>query len=390
MEKTGKGIIREYMSRCRNPFVVALFPLVILPFLFTSDSTPGKILLVLKVIYTILLGFVYGIRISKGYTVLFIITIASTVVTVLTRGGVGIACLFAILLFALFTFSQIQVDEKLLSTIYFLNSIFCYIIYVYTVYQPFVMFYNSTNSIITVPWFINHYARLNSNTCGILGLAGFFYFVASSENIKTNRRKKVTFCILVYILTIILVLLTRCRSALLALLLFPFVWFANQRGHFRKWVYYVYVGGILIFALIMLLIIDDNKYDNIDEASLFYKSFLSGRTKIWRCAVEGFAQSWLWGQGNNYLFANVNTTSAHNVLLGILVTLGIIPALSYVWILMIPGKVFSYQTKRDHFTVAQICFLSSLVISIFECTLTDSCLNFLFLPLLLMPKLSNR
>lgn len=346
-------------------------PLEVLPFLCEPDSLLGKALLLIK---AALLGILYCLYADKQkwYThAMLLIACASMGVSVLKHGGAGIALLVLTLLFALLTFTRIEIETERLSKLYFALAIGGSIIVV------FGMIVNYTNGLQSLSW----RGIFNPNTFGMVFLSAYFYFETA---VNKNLQKRISLTnVLISGAFLFLLIRSSCRSAVICMIVF-FVWLFVAKGRkFNKAIYYSIVIASLSICFVVAFVEQWlNVSSTANDVQLMGKKLFSGRETIWSTSLTGFIESPLWGQPIEYLADTTHLKSAHNVFMGILFSTGLIPSLVYLIILLVPGFLFVSEDKQE-IALNKLCFFVSLILSTFECVYTDNRLNLLFLPLLL-------
>ena len=119
--------------------------------------------------------------------------------------------------------------------------------------------------------------------------------------------------------------------------------------------------------------------DRIGGINILGKSLFTGRETVWQSAFGLISESTIFGNGTDFLLDTVGgnkTASAHNTLLSIWYTLGVIPTATVAFFFVNGGG-----EKRDK--VTQLALLSSLFICFFESFYADPTIALFFLPFLL-------
>jgi O-antigen ligase len=140
--------------------------------------------------------------------------------------------------------------------------------------------------------------------------------------------------------------------------------------------------GILIFSLAFTFIYVFAS-ERLSDVSLLGKDLFTGRQIVWQSAFGLISESPLFGNGTDYLLDTVageKTASAHNTLLSIWYTLGVIPTATVAFFFVNRGREDA-SCKRDKIT--QISLLSSMIISFFESFYLDPTIGIFFLFFLL-------
>lgn len=345
-------------------------PLEVLPFLCEPESMMGKALLLIK---TVLFGILYILYADKQkwyIHVMLLITCVSMSISMLMHGGAGTVLLILTMFFALITFPKIEIEEKRLRNLYFLLAIGGAGTAIYG------MILNYINGITAFSW----RGGFNPNTFGIILLSVLFYSLSSMH---LNAKKISWMDLALFTLMLFLIIKSGCRSALLCVIVLLTFYVISCKTKFGRIAYYVIVAFSVLFCLAMAIIdlklnISETAYD----VMLFGKRVFSGREKVWATALNGFIASPLWGQSNEYLAGCTQLSSAHSVLMGILIATGVIPCIMYLKLLFSPKTLIGYNKAIDLLLINKLFFIACIILTAFECVYTDNRLNLLFLPLL--------
>lgn len=376
--------MKDFMNLVKNkmtiPLLYSIIPLTGLSFLFETDSVYGKILLICKFSLMSLLFLLHVYDIPKTQHFIFILLTLVMLISSLYNNNLGVFLLMMILFMAFIVFPQIELSITHKKNLLLLLGTITFCIFIYAMAAPLVQrdFFEYAS------WFIYCYSPLNANTCGFLIVASFFY-ISSSMDLITIKRDKWIISLL-FVVAVCFVLFLECRTALLILVIFAIAYLLSQRSWLKPVVYYVGLTFAMSFCIIYCLLWTEmNANLQTESIEILGKELFSGREKIWKAAFTGFLQHPLIGNGSEYLTKMTTFSSAHNVLLGILVIMGILPALGYIYFLFRPGYVLNIKEEQNgSLNIPQVCFIASIISTVFECSFTDARLNFLFLPLLLV------
>ena len=224
--------------------------------------------------------------------------------------------------------------------------------------------------------------RINKNSLGILILANFYGWMCF---LSTCKRFKVLLWIVragICAVCVYLLYLVGCRTAIGAMAIFIVLEFLKRKPFSYKQLRWLVILTMLLNVVIVPLYI--SIAETKGEVMLLGKNLFSGREYVWKSAWEYFQNSPWIGNGAMVAFAGPNKTvnaSAHNTILNIMCTLGILPAASFVFML---GRRLVSTRHYAYNRVAQLAFLSSLVLSLFESFYVDSHF-FVFFLILLLP-----
>lgn len=359
---------RQFLSKI---LIYNLIPLLILPYLFDSDSMIGKIILVLKFCNISFLYLLNCRSIKITNHVVIGLSCISMCISMCVNGGAGVFLLIVELFMALSVFPVVELSELTKRRVFICCGISSLMVIAYCV------FVNSTRALEVFAW--NGY--LNPNTIGMLFFGACMFFLAAlSDRIE---KKRWLFQAILLAVTFFLCYLTTCRSALFCLCFVALCLWLSKYQKLFGWVYLFAFICSVVFCFVYIgmanyLFAHSITYQNLNFLG---KKIYSGREAIWVQAINGFTINPLFGCGSEYLHETINRYSPHNVFLGILNMMGIVPALAYLYY-MLDLWHSARKCSKDGIAIAFVCFTGGLVLAAFECTLTDSRLNFLFLPLL--------
>lgn len=345
-------------------------PLEVLPFLCEPDSTMGKALLLIKAALFGILYFLYADK-QKWYThVLLLITCVSMGISVLRHGGAGTALLILTMFFALIAFPKIEIENNRLRWLYLFLAIGSTSIAIYG------MVLNYVNGVSAFSW----RGDFNPNTFGMILLSVLFYFLSCMH--LNDEKINWLDCVLLIVI-IFLIFKSNCRSALLCVIALVVMYVIFYKTKFGRAAYYVVAAlSMLICFTIAIFELKVNISESANRLELLGKKIFSGRERIWGAALEGFINSPFWGQPSEYLIEYTNLASAHNVFMGIIVSLGLLPGMLYIMLIYAPKTLLGNIDDLKPKHINKICFITTILLSTFECIYTDSRINMLFLPLL--------
>ena len=228
--------------------------------------------------------------------------------------------------------------------------------------------------------------RINKNSLGILVLANFYSWMCFLSTFR--RRKLLLWAIKAGICAVCayLLYLVGCRTAIGAMAMFVVLECMKRKPFSYKQLRWLVILVMLMNVVIVPVYISVAEMNA--DVMLLGKNLFSGREYVWQSAWEHFVNSPWIGNGAMVAFAGPNKTvnaSAHNTVLNIMCTLGILPAASFVFML---GRRLVSTRHYAYNRVAQFAFLSSLVLSLFESFYVDSHF-FIFFLILLLPVYSE-
>lgn len=306
------------------------------------------------------------------FLVIFMLNIFSVVFTIYLYGGEATVLNLFNILFALLVLSNTQINITIYRRIHLLSAVI-------------LSFYILTTDLSTID-FAYCYSlfggRLNSNSYGILTLANYYCWTCYLSTYKKRKALLIFANAGILLVSVYLLFISGCRTTIGAIAVFLFLGLIRKKS-----IPYRQFRCIIILIILMNLVLVPlyiNLADNNIDVVLFGKSLFSGREYVWKSAWNHFLNSpWIGNGGSISLVGPRNTTtvSAHNTLLNILYTLGVIPAASFIFML---GRRLPERRHYTYNRIAQLAFLSSLVLSFFESFYTDSHF-FVFYLILLLP-----
>lgn len=380
--------MQEYLKRIRRkvtiPFLYCMVPLIGLPFLVEPDGVLGKVFLVCKFGLIALLYILHFEKVKTTYHVIFGFLVISMLIASIINNAYGVFLLFSILFMAFIVFPVIDVPKQHKRNLLLLFELTAVGVFVYIISAAA----SHKGFLLNIKWYLDRYSPVNTNTCGFLLLTTFFYFVSYLDQFDFPKKRWIT--VILSLLFVVLLTFVACRTALFICVVFLVLYFLNKRFTIKPFVYYFGLAIVFFFCLLYCVL-----WNRVSETIqlgenflIFGKEVFSGRETIWITAFRGFLQKPIFGNGTEYLSEMTGFSSAHNVLLGILVNLGIFPAIGYIYFLLSPKYILSIKAEQDgRLTVPQLCFATSIFSTVFECSYTDARMNFLFLPLLLFCQL---
>ena len=217
-------------------------------------------------------------------------------------------------------------------------------------------------------------------------MMGFYYFTMTvcfmSWAMMSMSKKVRRLVVVFFILGAYCIYKTEARTSLLALALYGFALLIKKAKFIqdgKRFAWLILFGWILVLIIPIIYIW---LYKKFGDQGLFIlgKNFFTGRESVWADAFGMIMDSPIFGCGNEQVFAG-EFDSAHNSLLAIWKTSGIIPVLVYV-VLFVFCKSIS-QNKHKTVDVLKVALIGYLFIAAFETSYTDEtmCL-FGLLPLL--------
>lgn len=217
-------------------------------------------------------------------------------------------------------------------------------------------------------------------------MMGFYYFTMTvcfiSWAMMSLSKKVRRLVVVFFILGAYCIYKTDARTSLLALALYGFALLIKKAKFIqdgKRFAWLILFGWILVLIIPIIYIW---LYKKFGDQGLFIlgKDFFSGRESVWMDAFDMIMDSPILGSGNEQMFAGT-FGSAHNSLLAIWKTCGIIPVLVYVVLFVFCKSI--RQNKHKTVDALKVALIGYLFIAAFEASYTDgSMFIFGLLPLL--------
>ena len=342
-----------------NDLLIILLALVSLAILLLNT---GTVLLVIAIFLSSLLIVINLKQIKWYFLFLLIANVLSCVCTLLFYKGTGVVLIFLTLLMLCLVVNFVSFSKKARRCVYLIGA------------ASILLLVLTANSIsFSVNWLVLHdsYGRLvNNNTLGMYSVAFGFCLLLWNELRKGKKFKKL-FSVIIYIVSFVCACITGCRSAMFVLVLYfvlhKFIKKDLKIKSFRCIVILIFAVSLLFTGFYVIL------YTVVPNATILGKSLFSGRESVWSLAFSQILKSPLFGTGTDYLMGEFEST--HNMLLGILKNLGLIPLISIMISFIIYKRV--YISRKQQIMVISFC-----IFAFFETFMMD--LRFLFLFVFLM------
>lgn len=320
---------------------------------------------------------------------LAILTLAfATVSATINGSGYGSLVALANLLLFLSFFSNVRlnvVEKKILLSFLLLSIIVCLLVYSRKAVNTY--YYSIFPSITK--------ERLNPNTIAIYL---FFAYVFASQLIAFYKDRQTRICLqlLLFAVTLLLVLKTEARTALLAFLIYAIGLFSRVFANGKKARGIEdaspnkskHVNRVTFFAICLLFtFLFAFAYCALykiigGQVKILGKNLFTGRQDVWTDAFDKIKNNLMWGYSNKYVFSfnGMEYTNAHNSLISVLFMFGIVPACLTVALMV---WAFSNVVRERFNRFIIIAIYCCLIIMTFETLLTDANLylyfGFLFL-----------
>lgn len=222
---------------------------------------------------------------------------------------------------------------------------------------------------------------INPNMIGLLIMTAVFFAINYASLMELKDKTKLLTCIIIECIGLVLVWLTDCRSALVALFLFGLAVIFIRKPLCYKWYKAATVTillGSLLFTVVYLVL-----FRYVPNFTILNKSLFTGRQIVWSSAFEKILQSPIIGNGTDVKLDAVGghlTTSAHHMLLSLWYTLGVIPVATTTMFFINRSKN-SETAAIDR--VSQLAIICSLLVGFFESFYTEPVFQVFFILFLL-------
>ena len=292
----------------------------------------------------------------------------SMTATLMLHSGIGCALAFFNIISAMFVFNHISLSKEqarlLHKCTFLLIAVFCISVTIKISYKS-----------IKFADFIGN--SINSNLVGLIMLAMIFHAINCLHFSRLDKKRKYIAQILTLGIGFVLITLSACRSALISLFVFAVLFFIFKKP-FEYRTYKIIVVFLLLSSLLFTLVYVMLS-DVLSDVVILNKKLFTGREIVWRSAFEQISEHFVFGNGTDQPLETVGgatTVSAHNTLLSLWYTLGIIPVLTTVFFFVNKGRS-TVKCKSNRFS--QFAFIATLFVCFFESFYTDAALQTIFI-----------
>lgn len=346
-----------------------LLPILGFAYLLFYGKSSVEMGILILMLFTSLVIFLAGFTYTITKIFVLLLNVTSLLVTGIFYSSWGSIIQFLTLLILLLVLNDIIVDRKVYKNLHLLTFVLL-TLFVYT---------------IKIPDNLTHIrllsgSNINPNMLAMIALAAFGHFKCFIDETNIHKSKRGILTLLFVVVTVYKILQLECRSALIVLLGFVVASMIIRKPlkykTYKLLSIIIMVGSLLFVLLYMWL------YYKVGNIQILGKSLFTGREIIWGSAIDIIKEHFIFGCGNSIRFDTVHdmvTTTSHNTLIGLWKILGIIPTISFVFML-----ANNPCTKKQYnmLKTPQLFFLCSLVFCFFESFYTDAAL-FLFYVLFL-------
>lgn len=225
--------------------------------------------------------------------------------------------------------------------------------------------------------------KFNPNMVGILLFAALVLGVSGINNLFATKNTKRILSIVLFCIVVFLQIQTAARTTLAAEIMYVLI--VLVRNKFKIFKHEKHFKALIVFGFLVCLLIPVvyvALYNHMEGQSITIlgKNLFTGRQDVWQDAFRMIGENPVFGVGNEEKFVGVYE-SAHNSMLAIWKTSGVILLILYVIAFVIAKPKIAKQVDIDLFMRCAI--IPVIFIAAFETILTDSNLYvFALLPIL--------
>lgn len=315
----------------------------------------------------------FNIKKEREFLILMVANGLSMTITMLQHSGFGCAAITVNLFLCFFIFNNVEITAGKKAMVHLPVAIVLTYIVATMQYNEELLFYFDVCG-----------NKVNSNMYGMyIGLTLMHWMCVINQIGSTRKKELIKIAALAGLCYLFFPMLNAsgCRSAMLMVALFLLLFFVVRwkvSYFFYKGVSMLLLIASFVFPSVYLLV-----YCNIDNFELIGKSFFSGRQTVWLYVMEAILKHPVFGGGTDYLDAlaiSIGTDSPHHMLLGEWSVLGMLPTAT-LCVLIVNNSSMKERTNPDR--VSMLAFCSTLVLTFFESSYTESYLYMLMTPFLL-------
>lgn len=292
--------------------------------------------------------------------IIFIINCLFLILSMLRNGSLGVVITYYNIMVGLMVLNNISFSSRQIKTIRFfevflLTSLL--LSFSYTWQYGSIWVYDGDN-------------HINSNTYGILLLLLYLNIMCLIDSFTLKVRKKIILLVVLTIVAIYYIGQSGCRSAIIAVLTF-FVLNIYKQYKYKKFLLFFVIMGLTLPVIYISM------YEILGNVEFLGKNLFSGRQMLWRNTWNAIKEALFLGSGTTEKIQIGNglaTDSTHNVYLAFWKTIGIVPLISFIWLLF-RGKNTNWALYNN--SVNRKAFLSCMIICMVETLLNDNNYNYL-------------
>ena len=347
--------------------VVLLAFLSVVPLINISNTGIEQLALSVTLV-VLLLMFFQNIRvIGKRLRFLIIyLNAASIMITVCFHGGFGSAVMAMNLILVAMIYNNIEINQ----TIYVrLHLFLAVVLSLYIITADISYIWTTT----VTDLFGNTF---NSNMFAMFTLAAYLHWICFLFESRIKGWKRNTSFIALSVLSIYLIWISESRTAIIAILLFWFLFFFKKNA-FRNREFHVLTVLLLILSCVfpIIYVALANKFAGV---TVLGKSLFSGRQDVWKSTFNIIKEHPIFGSANEILLHDVGgklTVSTHNMMLGLMKMFGIMPSVTVAQQLVNNNSNANFGVRMK---IPQFAFIATIPCAFFESFYTNSHLYMLF------------
>lgn len=226
--------------------------------------------------------------------------------------------------------------------------------------------------------------HLNPNFVGYIFLCSYIIYVILFE---LNRKENFIFLIIYSLITLVLIYLYECRTAMLGLIIFfitlklPLKIYQNDK--IKKILPYILIFLGFIFAIFYILLWKIGF--NLNLRFIADKGIFSGRNRIWFELLPLILKNPIFGVGSNYQLASHSEFALHNTVFMVTATFGI-PSLIILFINVknLTQKIYYRIKSKTTLKIAIASLLTLFLVDIFESYIYWSNFNYFFFVIMIL------
>ena len=342
-------------------------------FAYWNDAF-NRIMILFDMAVLIFLGLLNNILSDKRIIIILCVNLVSLMITMMYHHSFGVTIVFLNLLLACFVFNQIQVDRRTYQLMHLICAVLWTIISLSAKKGIFPV--NGGTEIFN---YQSLGVVLQKNFVGITALGSMFHWACLIELFRVKRLNKILVMIFVFVVFINKIIESKCRSAMIAAIAFGVLYIIVWSDIPYRFYYLIVLGIIVASGLYTIYYVK-----NIVELDLEDVMGLStfSRLGTWNAALALIYKYPIFGSGTDMKMTIYD--SAHNTVLSILKTVGIIPTVTYAFCLV---KRFKPDIKKASYSrVSQIALIAGMAVSFFESYYVESFFSIVFLIFLINPE----
>ena len=335
----------------------------------------NQILIILHFGILVTLALLNNILSDKFVLIVLFINLASIVITMMYHSSFGVSIVFLNMLLACFVFNNIQVEKNIYLFLHLIPAFLWTVIVIFSVKGDYPI---STGEIFDYSFFGIIYQK---NTVGIVALGCIYSWLSVLETFNIRRITKNIISVPIIVVFLLKILESNCRSATFATILFCVLYYFIRNEIPYKWYYIILLIGIVLSGLFTIYYVEN--VVEIDLGEVMGRNTFH-RLGTWEAAFNLIRRYPIFGSGTDIKMLIYD--SAHNTVLSILKTIGIIPTVTYA---LCFAKRLPDRKNNRYERICQMAVISALMVSVFESFYVESYFYLTFLMMLVNPVKEN-